>query len=89
MNLQYPDLHNNIDDVALGFDSIADYLGDQKEHLFGSTLGRVASRITNATFAIDDTTYNLTKNNGNHHYDGLCIDVRLHIMLLSRFINIP
>ena len=73
-----------MDDIVLGFDNIADYLGDQTRHLFGSTLGRVASQITNAKFSIDGRKYNLTKNNGNHHYDGLCIDVRFHNMLLRR-----
>ena len=72
-----PDVHNDFADVVLGFDNIADYLGEQKIHLFGATLGRVASRIENATFSIDHTKYNLTKNNGDHHYDGTGDDVSI------------
>ena len=70
-----PDVHSGFSDVVLGFDNIDDYLGDQKNHLFGATLGRVASRIENATFSIDHTKFNLTKNNGDHHDDGKSVDV--------------
>ena len=65
----------------LGFDNLADYLGSEKVHLFGSTIGRVSSSISNATFSIDDEMYHLTKNDGNNHFDGTYSKVRLLILI--------
>ena len=76
-----------MDDVVLGFDNIADYLGsNQKRHLFGSTIGRVSSQISNSKFSIDDITYNLTKNDGNHHYDGSSAKVNMITIAFSQLI---
>lgn len=36
----------------------------------GFVAGRVANRIANATFELNGFTYNLNKNNGNHHLHG-------------------
>jgi aldose 1-epimerase len=33
---------------------------------FGCTVGRVANRISNGEFKLNDVTYKLEKNNGNH-----------------------
>lgn len=69
IRIQIPDKNGKLDDVILGFDNISDYLGDGNSHLFGSTVGRVASRISYATISIDGITYNLTTNDGPHHND--------------------
>ena len=37
---------------------------------FGSTVGRVANRISNAEFSLDGTKYSLDKNNGKHCLHG-------------------
>ena len=74
---QLPDNKNNIDDVVLGFDNIADYIENANTHNFGSTLGRVASRISNSTYSIDDKIYYLDKNDGYGHDDGKDPKVRL------------
>ena len=55
--------------MNLGFDNVDDYLEDNNPY-FGATVGRVANRIANSTFAIDGMTYNLTANRGNHHLHG-------------------
>lgn len=78
MNIQTPDKRNNIDDIILGFDNLADYLGSPKVHLFGSTIGRVSSRIVNGTFSIDDEMYILEKNDGNDHFDGTYTEVEIY-----------
>ena len=67
---QLPDNKNNIDDVVLGFDNIADYVANANTHNLGSTLGRVSSRISNSTYSIDDKIYYLDKNDGGGHDDG-------------------
>ena len=66
---QVPDKNGKLDDVVLGFDNISDYLGDANSHLFGSTIGRVASQISYANISSDGITYNLTNNDGLHHSD--------------------
>ena len=53
----------------LGFDNIADYISNIDKHNFGSTIGRVSSRIPNSTFSIDGTMYHLDENDGDGHYD--------------------
>ena len=37
---------------------------------FGCTVGRVANRISKAQFKLNDFTYNLDKNNGEHCLHG-------------------
>lgn len=37
---------------------------------FGSTIGRVANRIANGKFQIDETNYEITCNHGEHHLHG-------------------
>ena len=53
----------------LGFDNIADYISNTNKHNFGSTLGRVSSRIPNSTFSIDGKKYRLDENDGDGHND--------------------
>jgi len=47
-------------DVVLGFDDLADYLGEHP--YFGSAIGRVAGRIGDASFEIGGVRYSLSKN---------------------------
>ena len=49
-------------DVALGFDTLAEY---EKGTSFGAFVGRVANRISNHSFSLEGKTYELDKNNGN------------------------
>lgn len=55
-------------EVNAGYDTLDDYLADGA--CSGGTVGRVANRIKDATFAIDGVRYELTKNNGNHCLHG-------------------
>ncbi|MEC8190139.1 MAG: aldose epimerase family protein [Verrucomicrobiota bacterium] len=60
--LHVPDRVGVLTDVALGKDSLADYL---KGHpYFGCITGRVAGRISGANFKLDGTSYPLINNDG-------------------------
>ena len=55
-------------DVVLGFESIAPYAAGHP--YFGSTVGRIAGRLTGATFTIAGTTYEVTQNDNKNHLHG-------------------
>jgi aldose 1-epimerase len=63
-----PDRNGQFDDIVLGFDSLAPYLGPHPS--FGVTVGRFANRIAGAAFTIDGTRYQLAANNGPNHIHG-------------------
>ena len=56
-----PDRAGKVADVALGFSNFKGYA--KNSPFFGSTVGRVANRIANARFTLDDKTYALAVNN--------------------------
>ncbi|MDR1210973.1 MAG: galactose mutarotase [Spirochaetaceae bacterium] len=56
------------EDVVLGYGTLAGYASDR--FFFGSTAGRYANRIANGTFTLNDRTYTLDKNDGNHTLHG-------------------
>lgn len=56
-----PDKNGQLESVVLGFDSLKPYTG-RENSLFGSTVGRVANRISNARFQLDGKEYTLTSN---------------------------
>ena len=59
-----PDRKGNLNDVVLGFGSLADYIKFGASH--GATIGPFANRISGANFMIDSILYNLPKNNGEN-----------------------
>lgn len=61
VNLFTPDRHGQLDDVVLGFDSVADYVVHSP--YFGGLIGRCGNRIAHARFALDGRTYTLPANN--------------------------
>ncbi|CAH1782994.1 unnamed protein product [Owenia fusiformis] len=64
-----PDREGNLDDVTLGFDTLADYEGSNNPY-FGCIVGRYANRIGGGTFSIDGVTYNTPKNDGDNSLHG-------------------
>src|SRR2546429_4692398 len=62
------DRSGQLDDIVLGFDSLAGYLKDSP--YFGAIVGRYANRIRNAQFTLDGTTYHLAKNIGENSLHG-------------------
>lgn len=61
VSLFIPDKHGNLDDVVLGFDTLEKHLANDICY-FGSTIGRNSNRVKNASFKLNEITYNLDKN---------------------------
>jgi aldose 1-epimerase len=63
-------------DIVLGYDDIKSYIQTGEplksggKQNFGTVVGRYANRIKNGVFQMDGSTYNLEKNNGDHHLHG-------------------
>lgn len=72
-SVRTPDRDGRIDDVVLGFDRPDAYLEPgvlQARPCFGSTVGRVANRISNARFRIDGALHRLAANEGGNCLHG-------------------
>jgi galactose mutarotase-like enzyme len=67
-SIRTPDRTGKLDDIVLGFDSLAGY--QQDSPYFGAIVGRYANRIANGEFTLDGTTYHLAKNNGPNSLHG-------------------
>ncbi|MFW6352543.1 MAG: galactose-1-epimerase, partial [Bacteroidota bacterium] len=63
-----PDKNGKIDNVVLGFDSLQPYL--EKRSFFGAIIGRYGNRIADGQFTLDDSTYQLSLNDGSNHLHG-------------------
>lgn len=61
-NLVLPDQAGQFKNVVIGYDNLADYI--KQDAYFGATVGRVAGRIAQGTFKLDDQTYHAPINNG-------------------------
>jgi aldose 1-epimerase len=68
VSIVVPDRNGKMADVALGFDSLKGYLGN--EPFFGATVGRYANRIAGGTFKLDGKTYKLPLNDGKNTLHG-------------------
>jgi aldose 1-epimerase len=63
-----PDRNGVKDDVALGYDTAAEYLA--KPEYFGASIGRYANRIAKGKFTLDGKAYTLATNDGPNHLHG-------------------
>ena len=63
-----PDKDGKMQDVVLGFDSIADYINVPSD--FGASIGRYANRINQGQFTLDGVEYQLPRNNYGHCLHG-------------------
>ena len=68
VSLRVPDKTGKLDDVVLGYDSVADY--QRSSFYFGSLIGRYGNRIAKGKFSIDGKEYTLATNNGANHLHG-------------------
>lgn len=66
--LEVPDRTGRIDDVVLGYTSLAGYVADTSN--FGVTVGRYANRIAGGKFSLDGKTYQLPLNDGSNTLHG-------------------
>ncbi|XP_068618424.1 galactose mutarotase-like [Battus philenor] len=70
-SIQVPDKKGVPDDVIAGFDTLEEYFQPRNPY-FGSTLGRYANLIRNATMSVKPMgrVYMLSSNRGHDHYNG-------------------
>ena len=68
VSLCLPPARNCGDDVALGFSTLAGYVG--RHPYFGATVGRHAGRIAGARFVLDGVECVLAANDGPNHIHG-------------------
>ena len=61
-SLKTPDKNGVLEDIVLGYDSLADYVKDSP--YFGAIVGRYANRIGKGKFTLDGKNYSLALNNG-------------------------
>ncbi len=66
--IRTPDKKGNMQNVVLGFDSLAQY--EKKNPFFGALVGRYGNRIADGKFTLGDTEYSLAKNNGENSLHG-------------------
>lgn len=68
VSLRTPDRNGKLDDVALGCNSVEEYVA-QTAH-FGGIIGRYANRIAHGSFQLDGRTYHIPKNDGDNALHG-------------------
>ena len=68
VELHVPDRQGRLGDIALGFDSLEEYV--HTPGYFGATVGRVGNRIAGATFELLGQRYDLFANHGPNHLHG-------------------
>jgi len=68
VSLRVPDRTGQLDDVVLGYDSLAGYRRDTP--YFGAIVGRYGNRIAKGRFTLDGKTYRLATNDGPNHLHG-------------------
>lgn len=68
VSVMVPDKSGKMQDVVLGFDSVADYINVPSD--FGATIGRYANRINQGKIVIDGDTIQLPQNNFGHCLHG-------------------
>ncbi len=67
-SLLVPDRAGGFTDVALGYDTAAEY--ESNGGYLGATIGRVGNRIGGARFSLGGVEYVLAKNDGENHLHG-------------------
>ncbi len=68
VSILVPDRNGQLGDVTLGYETASEYINGIAS--LGATMGRYANRIAQAQFTLDDSTYYLDKNNGEHSIHG-------------------
>ena len=68
VSIMVPDRNGDLQDVVLGFDSVADYVNIPSD--FGASIGRYANRINKGKITIDDEPIQLPINNFGHCLHG-------------------
>jgi aldose 1-epimerase len=69
VSLRVPDRGGRLDDIALGYETAAEYATKPKAY-FGAVVGRYANRIANGRFVLDGKPVQVTVNDGKNHLHG-------------------
>lgn len=69
VELHVPDRNGDVEDVILGFDTVAGYESEDNQY-FGCTAGRVCNRIAKGRFTLNGKEYELAINNEPNHLHG-------------------
>jgi aldose 1-epimerase len=67
-SIRTPDRDGRLADIALGFDTLDDYL--TRNRYFGAVVGRYGNRIAHGRFTLDGRLIQLAANKGGHHLHG-------------------
>lgn len=67
-NLWVANGRGDVFDTVLGYDSLSDY--EKDSYYMGAVIGRVANRIENSCFELNNRRYTLFSNSGKHHLHG-------------------
>lgn len=70
VSIMVPNKEDSLVDVVLGFDSVQKYMPENNQSDLGAAIGRYANRIDQGKITVEDSTYQLTINNGIHHLHG-------------------
>ncbi|MGP4105843.1 aldose epimerase family protein [Virgibacillus sp. L01] len=66
--IRTPDRNGKVENVVLGYKDYRNYIANPT--FFGAIIGRVAGRIKDATFNVDNQSFSLTANDGENHLHG-------------------
>ncbi|WP_185958401.1 aldose epimerase family protein [Aliifodinibius sediminis] len=66
--IRTPDKEGTVENVALGFDSLEEYLSGHPN--FGALIGRYGNRIAEGRFELNGESYSLAQNDGDNHLHG-------------------
>ena len=67
-SLRVPDRNGKLRDVVLGYDTVEDH--ERHSDYMGAVVGRVANRIAQGRFTLNNTTYHLAVNDSPNHLHG-------------------
>jgi aldose 1-epimerase len=67
-SIMVPNAKGDVDDIVLGYSTLEGYT--RNPVFFGCVVGRFANRVANATFAMGEKSYALTKNDGDNCLHG-------------------
>jgi aldose 1-epimerase len=69
VSLRVPDRQQQLDDIVLGYDTVAGYARPNGPYL-GALIGRYGNRIAKGQFTLDGMPFKLATNNGPNHLHG-------------------
>lgn len=69
VTLWVPDKDGNYEDIVTGYETLDDYL-NSNEIYYGALIGRYGNRIADGQFELNDTVYELIRNNDENHLHG-------------------